>query len=77
MRENLEIKEKGAGGDDDKEYDGLTEVIGSVGLFHLTTFFLLNLSVTTHSFQMLANKWLTNPTDYWCARWVEERGERG
>ncbi len=51
-------------------------------------FITLYSSVTTHSWQMLANKWLTNPTDYWCARpqhlagldpeaWVNASAPRG
>ena len=45
-----------------------SEFVGEFGLFQLLTFSVLSLSITTHSLQMLANKWLTYDTPHWCAR---------
>ncbi len=67
MEEEEEEEEEEKEGN--REFDGLTEVTGEFGRFHFVAYFLLYFSTTTHCFQSLANKWLTRPTDYWCARW--------
>ena len=52
----------------DKSRDALTSVTGEVGAFQLTAGVLLGLCITPHSLTMTANKWLTRPTAFWCAR---------
>jgi hypothetical protein len=40
--------------------DPMTEVIGPVGPFQIMWHLIMGLSVATHCWQMLANKWLTH-----------------
>lgn len=48
--------------------DPLIRIIGDVGRFQLTLYFITGLSIVIHSWAMLANKWIAYPVDFWCEK---------
>ena len=48
--------------------DHLTEIIGIFGPFQGLFFFITALLYLLHCWQMMANKFYTYKTDYWCTR---------
>ena len=48
--------------------DFITDIIGQFGPFHAVTFTIMGLSIVIHCWQMMANKFYTYQTDFWCAR---------
>ena len=48
--------------------DNLTEIIGKFGLFQAVFFFITACLYLLHCWQMMANKFYTYKTDYWCTR---------
>lgn len=50
------------------EEDHITEIIGMFGPFHAFFYFITALCYCLHCWQMMANKFYTHPTEYWCAR---------
>ncbi len=48
--------------------DHLTAIIGIFGPFHAVIYSIIGLTISMHTWQMMCNKFLTYPTDFWCQR---------
>lgn len=48
--------------------DFLTKIIGLFGPFHFVVYTTLAMTISLHSWQMMANKFYTYKTDHFCAR---------
>lgn len=53
---------------EDKEIDHLTSIIGVFGPYQGIIYCVMGLTISMHCWQMMSNKFLTYPTEYWCAR---------
>lgn len=53
---------------EERRRDRMTEVVGEFGPWQLLWLCLLCWTITIHAWQMFANKFLTYPTEHWCAR---------
>ena len=60
--------EKALAGKKAKQEDQITDIVGVFGPYQAVLFTICGLAIVIHNWQMLANKFYTYKTDFWCAR---------
>ena len=66
QKENSKDKKKEEAKDDDSDF--ITDIIGQFGPFHAVTYTIMGLSIVIHCWQMMANKFYTYKTDFYCSK---------
>ena len=64
----MESEETNSPAKKSRNLDHLTEIIGRFGRYQTILSVVLSLTVIMHCWQMMANKFYTYKTDYWCSR---------
>ena len=66
QKETSKDKKKEEAKDDDSDF--ITDIIGQFGPFHAVTYTIMGLSIVIHCWQMMANKFYTYKTDFYCSK---------